>query len=283
MAVAFENENIVEIYDLKSSEIRETLKFDMKVKRLFCNTHKEAINEFYLDQTNIVCLIVLFEDNSMDFYPVKYDKDEPKQLEVKKLRSRPSAGVELISLKFHRKNYKDFKFEFFVCTYDNGTICYKPSDEEHLVFVRPELKDIDSPHLVFTHALDKCHLFVERKTGCLLFLNWNRLKRSQNVEDDLEKMNSVAIGRIPGNFDDARFIRENKIAAISLGMVTFYMVSNIKPKIDTNAAAATLEAYQEYESIYESIFDTKDAYIDLFRVAQIDAHFEPITFLFNKG
>jgi hypothetical protein len=272
VAVAFENENIVEIYDLKSSEIRETLKFDMKVKRLFCNTHKEAINEFYF-QANLVCLIVLFEDNSMDFYSVKYDKDEPRQLEVEKLRSRPSAGVELISLKFHRKNYKDFSFDFFVCTYDNGTICYKPSDKDYLLFVQPELKDIDSPHLVFTHAWES-HLFIEKKTGCLLIINWKKLKSQNNADAEFGNINSAFIGRIPGNFDDARFIKENKIAAISLGMVTFFMLSNLKPK-----TKKTLEANEEYESIFE----TNEAYIDLFRVAQIDAHFEPITFLFNKG
>ena len=215
----------------------------------------------------------------MDFYSVKYDKDEPKQLEVKKLRSRPSAGAELISLKFYRKNYKDFSFDFFVCTYDNGTICYKPSDKDYLLFVQPELKDIDSPHLVFTHAWES-HLFIEKKTGCLLIINWKKLKSQKNEDAEFGKINSAFIGRIPGNFDDARFIRENKIAAISLGMVTFFMLSNLKPKIEKNAAAATtLEANQEYESI----FDTNEAYIELFRIAQIDAHFEPITFLFNKG
>lgn len=268
------------MYDLTTGEIKYTHTFERPVRSISVNTHKSALNEFNRFDCLDLFLAVIFDDSSMDMYKIQKSREDKRQFSFIKMRSIPSSGHSIVSNSFGRSNYLEFDFDFFVCVYENGSIIFFPNfEEENFRLVKLSMRPSSSLPLILTPTFRLIyndsitgsdmlsHLFVNKSTGSIMHISHKR---------DEEKEGHVSTYEIEGSFDRVVFLTEKKIAAISLGTVTFYVLSFAKQKYD-NKDHTNLSDDDEYKLTKGPVE------LSLIRVAEIDAHFDEISFLFKKG
>jgi len=256
VVVAFENEKQLEFYHLKTSEVKYTLKFDKIIKKIECNTHKSAINEFQKFNCSNIHLVVIFEDYSMEFISINSQKKERFNLDLKKIRTIATSGNEIVAFKFYQEDYRNFNYDFFICSFDDGSLMYGETFENDTVVISPKLRDTSSLKLVPTDIQKNRFLFIDRDTRYSFLAVWD--PKSQNE-------NHILFSEISEGCDNAVFVRENKIVTVALGTITFYLIK-------------TPEANKSNKDSLED--ENKQ---NLYRIGQIDAHYNEIVFMFAKG
>lgn len=261
MLAAYQNASTIDLFDLTSGEVKYSLDFAKNINKIECNTHKQALNDFKEQDFSQLDMIVIFHDSSMDFYKMVPDETDKKKLTITKIRSMPSSDSEIVSCTFARRNYQEFDYDFFTCVYEDGTFVTGNSLDslDELRVGKFELmKSGSSPPRLEINDIEHSNiLFLDKSTGHLVLL----IKSDVNLDDDRE----WDFFEIEGSFDRGVIVSDNqKVAGISLGTITFYVLSFGKHK-------------QTEENKHEPIE------MSLIRVFEIDAHFDAITFLFNKG
>lgn len=254
--MAIEGERALNVYNLKSGEVSYTLNFEQPVKAIECNTHSKALNEFREFSYDKIHLVVFLNDNSMDFYEITADPSvesllESNALKIVKKKSVPSTGNEIVAFKYLRLNYRKFEYHSYVCSFDNGSLVFGQDLNDDEIVMIPNFVKSTAPKLIPTDNIQDIILFVDKTSGNLALVTQKRETKEEC---------QLIVCEIPGSFDDAVFISETKIAAISLGTITFYLYSTVK-----------------------NFSDESKMVIKLIRVAEIDAHYDDITFLFSKG
>lgn len=298
--VAFENESYFEIYELKTSKLTNTINCHKVIEKLECNTHKKAINNCELFSGFEVNLIILFEDNTIDFYTIKNSAEEnvTAEIEIKKVKTIPDSDAKVVSFRFCHDTYEQLNYEYFVCSFNDGTLFYgKSFENDEIIVIRPKISDFSNAKLVPLDNLAQLNLFLNKTNGHLVFAASKNLfqvlerfvlenpplidnnDNSKQIKDDSNsKENNIVkkeeefnfyIYDIPGSFENGIIINEKKIAGISYGTIIIYAILPI----------------EEYMKDKNSSLNEKDEFykINLVKLGQIDAHYDQITFLFNKG
>lgn len=259
--VAFENEKELVVFDLMTNEsMSETVELRETVRKLEGSNQKYFIMSLYENSSDQTDLAVLLNDGSIEFFTIKPDKTERK-LCFEKLKGIPSSGRDLVSFEFGFYVFGSSKYNFYLASYNDGTLIYGQNIEWHCVkkiklaqkLGRKEYK------LVLVDSQINRDLFIDKNSGNLVLI----LKGL--AYDDYNEFRTCHVAEIEGKFDKGVLVAENIVVGISFDTIYSYLVALNDDLVPVS------------ECLFKSTFE-----LNLVLIDTIEAHFDEITFAFRK-
>ena len=216
IVVQFEEETALHVYSITTGEQVLTQNFDECIEEIYCNTYTTLINQFkYFKEGKIVVGVLL---RSMCFKLFEVCK-AGENLNLKNIFEIPSSGFKIESFRFckTKDDYRIDSADYFSLAFSDGSLAMVDITEKkprEITYFKPNIKE----KLKFK-IVDFLSSF---SFNLLLLLGSNKYVYLLRISTQNE---SVLI-EIPGNFDNAYMLAENKIACCKKGIIFIYLIVN---------------------------------------------------------